>query len=52
VNGGDKRIAAKRYVHGIIQIQVREQVLPISWEDLLNLKRHAEQNVKAWFFAT
>ncbi len=29
VNGGNKSIAAKRYVHGIIQIQVREQVLPI-----------------------
>jgi len=52
VNGGNKRIAAKRYVHGIIQIQVREQVLPLSWEDLLNLKKHVEQNVKAWFFAT
>lgn len=40
VNGGDKRIAAMRYVHGIIQIQVREQVLPLSWEDLLNLKKN------------
>jgi len=28
VIGGNKSIAAKRYVHGIIQIQVREQVLP------------------------
>jgi len=28
----------QRYVHGIVQIQVREQVLPSSWEDLLNLK--------------
>jgi hypothetical protein len=27
MNGGSKRIAAKRYVHGIIQIQVRKQVL-------------------------
>ena len=26
--GGNKCIAAQRYVHGIIQIQVREQVLP------------------------
>jgi len=26
VKGGDKRITAKRYVHGIIQIQVRGQV--------------------------
>ena len=30
MNGGNKSIAAKRYVHGIIQIQVREQVLPIA----------------------
>ncbi len=29
MNGGNKSIVAKRYVHGIIQIQVREQVLPI-----------------------
>jgi len=29
VKGGNKSIAAMRYVHGIIQIQVREQVLPI-----------------------
>jgi hypothetical protein len=29
MNGGDKSFAARRYVHGIIQIQVREQVLPI-----------------------
>ncbi len=28
VNGGNKCISAKRYVHGIIQFQVREQVLP------------------------
>jgi len=27
MNGGNKRIAAKRYVHGIIQIQVTRQVL-------------------------
>ncbi len=27
MNGGNKRIAAKRYVHGIIQIQVKKQVL-------------------------
>lgn len=27
VNGGSKSIAAMRYVHGIIQIQVRKQVL-------------------------
>ena len=29
MNGGNKSIAALRYVHGIIQIQVREQVLPM-----------------------
>ena len=37
MNGGNKSIAAKRYVHGIIQIQVKKQVLPFIRQDLLNL---------------
>jgi hypothetical protein len=46
VNGGSKRIAAKRYVHGIIQIQVRKQVLPLKLGGLAEPENHIEQFVK------
>lgn len=47
MKGGDKRIAAMRYVHGIIQIQVKRQVLPFILGGLAKPEKRPEQFVKA-----